>query len=189
MESSLLQLVLALVFGVVLLFFGMQLFWLYVGIAGFALGFAIGAVATGSTASWVTLVAALGGGVVFAALAIVLRKPMAAIAGFFAAGGAALAFLDFWMDAPAWGSWAVFLVFAIPGAIAVWWMFVPAIIFITSFAGASGIVNALESRLDWSGLVFMAIWLVLVAAGLVVQFRSRRRHLERKSEMRVMGGG
>jgi len=190
MESSLLPFILTLVLGAVLLFLGMRLFWLFVGIMGFALGFVVGAAITESATSWVTVVAGLGAGVVFSLLAVVLQRPAAMVAGFLAAGGAAAAFLDYWwMTAPSWASWTVLLLFGALGALAVWWTFVPAIIFITSFCGASAIVNALESRLAWGGLVFFGIWLALVIAGLVVQFRSRHKHVQRQSARRAMDLG
>lgn len=173
MGSSLLDFILALVLSSIVLLFGLRLFWLYVGITGFALGFVLGAVVAGSAATWILLVIALGLGVVFAFLAILLQKPAAAIAGFVALGGAAVALLDVWISLPDWASWLIFVGVGILGAVVAWKLFVPAVIVITSLSGAAGIINALETRLDWGDLVFLIIWAALFVAGLAFQFATR----------------
>lgn len=173
MGSSLLDFILALVLSGIVLLFGLRLFWLYVGITGFALGFVLGAVVAGSAATWILVVVGLGLGVVFAFLAILLQKPAAAIAGFVALGGTAVALLDVWVSLPDWASWVIFVGVGILGAIVAWKLFVPAVIVITSLSGAAGILNALESRLDWGDLVFLIIWVALFIAGLAFQFATR----------------
>jgi len=171
--SSVLDFVLALVLSAIVLLFGLRLFWLYVGITGFAIGFVLGAVVAGGAATWIYVVVGLGLGVVFAILAILLQKPAAAIAGFIALGGAAVALLDIWISLPDWASWLIFVGVGVLGAIAAWKLFVPAVIVITSLSGAAGIVNALESRLSWGDLVFLIIWAALFVAGLAFQFATR----------------
>ncbi len=173
MESTLLQFILALVMSTIVLLFGLRLFWLYVGITGFALGFILGSVVAGGAATWIHVVVGLGLGVVLAFLAILLQKPAAAIAGFIALGGTAVALLDVWISLPDWAYWLIFVGVGILGAIAAWKLFVPAVIVITSLSGAAGIVNALESRLSWGDLVFLIIWAALFIAGLAFQFATR----------------
>lgn len=175
MESSLLQFILALVLSAIVLLFGLRLFWLYVGIVGFALGFVLGGVVAGEAATWVHVVVGLGLGVVLCFLAILLQKPAASVAGFIALGGTAVALLDLWLSLPTWAAWLIFVGVGVLGAIAAWKLFSPAVIVITSMSGAAGITNALESRLGWGDYVFLGIWVGLLLIGLVFQFSTRSR--------------
>jgi hypothetical protein len=142
---------------------------------GFAIGFAIGQAALENNADWLRWVLALALGAILAVLAILLQKPMAAIAGFIALGGsAAIAVSVIVEDRAAWLPWVALAAGGLVGAVLAWALFVPGVIFLTSLSGAASIVGAIESRWGMNDILFLAFWLGLAAAGMVVQAMSRR---------------
>jgi hypothetical protein len=174
-ETTTLSLIITLVLGTIVLFFGLRLFWLYVGSMGFAIGFAIGQVALENNADWIRWVLALALGAILAVLAILLQKPMAAIAGFIALGGsAAIAVSVIVEDYASWLPWVALAVGGLIGAVLAWVLFVPGVIFLTSLSGAASIVGAIESRWGMNDILFLVFWLGLAAAGMVVQVMTRR---------------
>jgi len=72
--------------GLVSLFMGRKLFWVYVGIAGFLLGAVIGGFAASDYGMAAQLALALVFGIGAAVLSIYLQKPMAALAAFVSGG-------------------------------------------------------------------------------------------------------
>src|SRR5204863_163981 len=78
--------IISVIVGVAILFFGRKLFWLFVAALGFAVGLEIAAYFMKEPPQWMTLVVALGCGVIGALLAILLQKIAIAIAGFIGGG-------------------------------------------------------------------------------------------------------
>src|SRR4051812_21480878 len=78
--------IISVIVGVAILFFGRKLFWLFVAALGFAVGLEIAAYFMKEPPQWMTLLVALGCGVIGALLAILLQKIAIAIAGFIAGG-------------------------------------------------------------------------------------------------------
>src|SRR3954447_23476933 len=78
--------IISVIVGVAILLFGRKLFWLFVAALGFAVGLEIAAYFMKEPPQWMTLLVALGCGVIGALLAILLQKIAIAIAGFIAGG-------------------------------------------------------------------------------------------------------
>src|SRR2546429_1477107 len=78
--------IISVVIGAAILLFGRKLFWLFVAALGFAVGLEIAAYFMREPPQWMTLLVALGCGVIGALLAILLQKLAIAIAGFIAGG-------------------------------------------------------------------------------------------------------
>src|SRR5437588_12484980 len=83
--------IISVIIGVAILLFGRKLFWLFVAALGFAVGLEIPAYFMREPPQWMTLLVALGAGVIGALLAILLQKLAIAIAGFIAGGRSASA--------------------------------------------------------------------------------------------------
>src|SRR5688572_9982158 len=81
-EITLAPAVISLIVGLVSLLFGRALYWLFVGLAGLLLGLQIGAILMPESSDLIRLLVMVGLGVLFAVLAILFQKPMAAIGGF-----------------------------------------------------------------------------------------------------------
>jgi hypothetical protein len=151
---------------VVLLLFGRRLFWLFVGGVGFIVGFNYASQAFQGQPGWVALVIAAAVGLVAAILSIFLQRLVVAIAGFFA-GGYFLASVA----AVAWPQnqpdvqWIVFVVGGIVGAILTAALLDPALILLSSLAGAT----ALAQNAPFSPAGKGAVFLGLLIFGIVVQ--------------------
>lgn len=181
------ELIIALVMlpvGLLSLFLGRKLFWLFVGLSGFLLGLLLGGV-VGLGNNWeapVILLVALGIGVAAAILSIYLQKPMASLAGF-VLGGLLAAILymlvRFGTDVatrlmfggPGPETWVLFLGGGLVAAIFVWVTYEWALIVLSSLTGALitfvGVSPFMPQFLP--GIMYLLILVGLAAIGIYVQ--------------------
>jgi hypothetical protein len=75
-----------IVVGIALLTLGRKLFWLFVGVAGFVLGFGLATQFLRGQPDWIVLVIALVAGLVGVLLALFLQRLAVGVAGFIAGG-------------------------------------------------------------------------------------------------------
>ena len=158
--------------GVMLLAFGRRLFWLFVGGLGFAFGFQVAQQFLGWQSGWMVWAAALIFGAIGALLAVFFQT-IAIVLGGFAAGciiATDLSLLLGFAPAPL----PVFLAGA-AGAILLYVLFDWALIGLSSAAGATLVVQALNVNPS-AGMLLLA---VLTAAGIWFQaawlLRSKNR--------------
>jgi hypothetical protein len=172
------SLVISIAVGIALLFFGRFLYWIYIGVIGFALGFALGAAVTGTSTGWIEVVIGLAVGVVAAFLSVVVQKPLAAVAGFVVAGGAAVLLANAWVEDPDTTLLVVvFVLVGILGAILAWVLFEPALIIFTSLSGAGIITSAIDRKAGIDPLWLTVLLAAIAVLGMVVQsvLLARRR--------------
>ncbi len=170
--------------GLLSLFLGRKLFWLFVGISGFLLGLLIGGVVgMGNGWDWpaIVLVGLLLGGAA-AGLSIYLQEPMASLAGFVLGGvmtvilymllrfGGDLA-MNFMFGGPGPETWILFLAGGVAAAVFVWATYEWALIVLSSLAGAlmtfAGLFGFIPLGLP--GILYLAILVGLAALGIYVQ--------------------
>jgi hypothetical protein len=170
--------------GLLSLFLGRKLFWLFVGISGFLLGLLIGAVVgIGNGWDWPAILLVgllLGAGA--AVLSIYLQKPMASLAGFMMGGllAAVLYMLvrygtniatNLMFGGPGPETWILFLVGGVVAAVFVWVTYEWALIVLSSLSGALlsfvGIAPFLPFNLP--GIIYLLILAGLAALGIYVQ--------------------
>ena len=162
--------IIALVAGVLLLFYGKRLFWLAAALIAFLFGWQLFGNLLGPGLSLI-LAGVLG--IVFAWLAIKFIKIAAYIVGFLA-GAVALPFLVgiFGLDM----SW--FFLAGIGGAIGLILVAVAfdwGLILITTWAGASAISFALQNWVSMSGTFATVVFLVLMIVGVFWQASRKRK--------------
>lgn len=181
------ELIIALVMlplGLLSLFLGRKLFWLFVGISGFLLGLLIGGV-VGMSNGWdwpVILLMGLLLGAGAAVLSIYLQKPMASLAGFMMGGmlAAVLYMLvrygtniatSLMFGGPGPETWILFLVGGVAAAVFVWVTYEWALIVLSSLTGALltfvGIAPFLPFNLP--GIFYLLILAGLAVLGIYVQ--------------------
>ena len=163
--------IISVVVGVAILFFGRKLFWLFVAALGFAVGLEIAAHFLKEPAQWMTLLVALGCGVIGALLAILLQKLAIAIAGFVAGGRIAWAlaaafFLDY-----AHYRVIIFVVGGILGALLLLALFDWVLILLSSIEGAHLVSSAITLPEKGAMILFIA----LAVIGVIVQGSMLRR--------------
>jgi Domain of unknown function (DUF4203) len=155
--------ILAIVVGLALLFFGRQLFWLFVGGVGFAAGLALATKVLEGQPDWLVLAIALLAGLIGALLSIFVQRLAIGLAGFFA-GGYALLTLATKLGYQDW-AWLAFLGGGALGALLVVALFDWALILLSALTGALLVVNYLPLEPAATLLVFA----VLLVAGLAAQ--------------------
>jgi hypothetical protein len=163
--------IVGVILGAAILLFGRKLFWLFVAALGFAVGLEIAAYFMSDPPLWMTLLIALGLGLLGALLAILLQKLAIAVAGFIAGGRAAGALLaTFYVDYSHYRG-ITFVIGGILGALLLLALFDWVLILLSSVEGAHLICNGIV--LPQAGAVILFCALVIV--GVVVQGSMLRR--------------
>lgn len=167
--------VVAIILGASLLFFGRRLFWLFVAIAGFLIGYFLAPAIFPEMSDWLRIVAGIGIGIVFGLLAIVFTRFMVALAGFFSAGPAAVLLIRYLGAEASAGSglyWAVYVTGGVVGFVLLWAFFDWALIFVTSLAGASAIAGGITNISTLARTWQIVLFVILAVLGIMFQARS-----------------
>jgi hypothetical protein len=162
-----------LLLGVLLLFLGRRLFWLFVGVAGFLVGLNFAAqIATGSESS--RLLIALIAGILGAVLAVLLQKVAIAIAGFIIGAYLGVDLLRSTMAAPAQWNLAAYIIGGIIGAVLIILLFDWALILLSSLSGASLVIHNIRLAGGTSSILFACLVIlgILVQAGIMHSTRT-----------------
>jgi len=150
--------------GVALLVLGWKLFWLFIGLVGFAAGLQAAQFYFGSQPFWVIWAAGLVCGIIGAVLALFFQKLAIGIGGFVAGSTIALHLTLMMGYHP--GA-LVALIGGVVGVVALYLLFDWALIILSSVAGAIFIIEALDRHAPYAPLLSA----VLVAAGIIFQAR------------------
>jgi hypothetical protein len=166
------MIVISIVLGLLLLFTGRKLFWLFVAAMGVVAGLYIATAFVPQQSQQITLLVALLGGVAGAILAALLQRLAVFLAGFVAGGYFLMALPGMFTQGPAQQEWLLFLIGGIIGAILVSALFDWALVILSSVAGATLIVQAFQ----FSSTINLLLFGVLLLFGIGVQARHKRRH-------------
>ncbi len=152
-----------------MLVLGRKLFWLFIAIVGFYLGFEVARILFAHQSPWLLMLMAVGAGLLGALLAMFFERLAFALAGFYAGGYVALVIAERLLPGSmsAWPFFVGGIVGAIGAALIMDW----AIIALSCLAGAALIVKALG--LD--DLLSLVVFAALVAGGVTVQALLLRR--------------
>lgn len=152
--------------GAVLLLFGRRLFWLFVGCIGFIVGFDIASDVLQGQSQLLILLIAIGAGVLGAIASIFLERLVVGIAGFFAGGyflaGVAMTALP---AEPHAVKWIAYVIGGILGALLTIILLDPALIILSSLAGATAISQSVPLNPSNKEILFVA----LLVLGIIVQ--------------------
>jgi len=155
----------AILVGVLLLFLGRKLFWLFVGAVGFVAGVEIAATVFPHQHDW-ALIVGLILGLIGAVIAIFVQKIALGIAGFLAGGYFVMTALHSWeMQAPPAAPWISFLIGGLIGALLMYVVFNWALIILSSISGAHLILQPFSLAHTTAS----AALLVLALVGIMVQ--------------------
>ena len=151
--------------GMVLLLSGRRLYWLFIGIAGFALGVGVASYFFKGESQWLVLLIALVAGLAGALLANTLQKLALMVAGFVAGAyvlATLLRLLKFHLPVEIW---VFYLVGGIIGAAIVLLLFDWALIILSSISGAILIVDAFK----FGPTLTLLLFLILAVVGILFQ--------------------
>ncbi len=157
------------VLGIVLLASGRRLFWFFVACAGFIAGYEYAGTMAGYRNQWVVFLFALGAGCIGAILAVFIQSVAIGVAGFLLGGYSAVALLRLLEILTQQNFWLSYIVGGVVGLILMVALFDYALIFLSSIAGASLIVQAIPL----SPPVRILAFLILAMAGAAFQSRHR----------------
>ncbi len=167
-----------IVAGALLLVLGRKLFWLFVGIAGFYLGFEVARTLATEQPAWLVWTIASGAGLIGAVLAILLQRVGFAVGGFYSGGYIALLVAERFV--PGSMGLTAFLVGGVIGAVLAALLIDWAIVVLSCLVGAALIVPVLGLQPLASALAYAG----LVAVGIIVQAHlmgGKGRSLERRT--------
>jgi hypothetical protein len=161
---------LLLIEGALLLLAGRRLFWLFVGVVGFFVAYYVFLEYYAAGTPLVRTVLAIIVGVLGALLAVFVQRLAAGLAGFFIGIYFAAGLLGVNTMHVQGGTALVVLAAGVVAAMLAVWLFDPALIVLSSLAGASLLAEGLRV----SGNARLLVWAVLAAVGIAVQARTRR---------------
>jgi hypothetical protein len=176
-EEHMLLLMSRILVGLLLLFFGRRLYWLFVAAVGFLYGLELAPRLLPQQSGAMIVIIALVLAVVGALLAGVATKVALGAIGFVAAGGIAALTLQHLTIDSGLVALGVYLIAGLIGAVLFLLLFNAALIVLSSLAGASLIVLSAEQLRLMSPTFGTALVIVLAVGGIVVQarpWRSRR---------------
>ncbi len=157
--------------GGLLLAFGRRLFWLFVAACGFAIGLRLTNHLLVTRSDWRALIVALAAGVLGALLALFFQHLAIGVAGFLAGALIAVGVLDrLGLHGDA-SFWIAFVIGGVLGAVLIKIIFDWSLIALSSLAGSSLIVEALQLR----KMPEFLLWLLLFGIGVALQVAQMRR--------------
>jgi hypothetical protein len=155
----------AIVAGLLLLFMGRRLFWLFVALVGFGAGMMISSELFAVHDQLMLLVIGIVCGLIGALIALFLQRLAIVIAGFLAGATVGVAVAQ-WLGFHA-GAMIPGLIGGLIGGILLSALFDWALIFLSSIAGASLIIRSVNLRASY----VVPAFLVLALIGIVIQSR------------------
>ena len=164
------------IIGILLLFTGRRLFWLFVACVGFASGYHYAQQIWAVHSPVLVLMLSIAAGAVGAIIAIFFQKVAIVIAGFAAGGYIVLILFDQVARLPAQMAWLPYIIGGIIGAITLFFVFDWALIFLSTLTGATLILQMVPFN-PW---VEIALFIVLVIAGMA--FQAKTMTDERRSQ-------
>jgi len=162
-EISSLPPIAAIVVGLLLLFFGRKLFWLFVGATGFVVGMEFAAAffpQQGDLAVIVGLILGLIGAVA----AIFVQKIAIGIAGFLAGGYFLMTLSRTWELQTHDAAWIAFIVGGIIGTLLMYIVFNWALIILSSISGAQLIIHPFALKHQAAAIAFLVIAMIGILA-------------------------
>lgn len=159
--------------GAVVLCAGRRLFWLFVGVVGFACGLEVATLLLHGTPRLPALLIAVFAGLAGAVLAYALQETIVAVVGFFTGAYLGLTFAGAFSAVAPHAVWLVALGGGLAGAVLLLVLFDWALIVLSALFGASFIAAALAVHPPLQGTVVIVLTLLGVGAQ-VGQWRRRR---------------
>ena len=163
MAASNLETIVQLILGCVVLLAGRNIFWLFIALAGFLVGFELAGVWLADKSLLLQVAAALGAGLLGALLAVIFERVAFALAGFYAAAYLALIMID--RLGVSAGENVIIIASGFVGALLAALVMDWAIIVLSALVGAAAIV----ATFALPPMIEIAVFIVLVAVGVAVQ--------------------
>lgn len=169
---------LAILAGVLLLAFGRRLYWIFVGVAGFVVGYFLATEYLDLEGRGLVLVLAVAAGLLCAVLAVFFNKLAVGFVGFLAGFLALFWFADQLGWQPGWWILLVAILAGVLGSLLTRALFELGLIVFSSVAGAS----LVSQGAGWRDAHAAVLFLLLAFSGIFFQLFFARRKKSRKSD-------
>ena len=163
MDASNLEHIMQFVLGCIVLLAGRNIFWLFIALAGFLVGFELAGIWLAEQTLILKFTLALGAGLLGAVLAVVFERLAFALAGFYAMAYLAIILID--RTGLAGGETLIIVVSGLVGAILAALAMDWAIILLSALVGSAAIVAAFSM----APMIEFAVFIILAVIGIVVQ--------------------
>lgn len=164
------SLILNLVLGIILLTTGKKLYWLFVGVVGFVIGFAVSTQYLQFDQPWVHYAVAIGAGLVGTILAAFVQHLAIAVAGFLVGGYGALQLSGLLGYSTQAVQWMAFIVGGIVGLLLVASVFNWALYLLSSWAGATLVTKSVISAdVGVNSQIGLIMFFALFVLGVIIQ--------------------
>lgn len=162
--------------GLAILFFGRQLFWLYLGVVGMLIGFELAGFYSPQAPLWIVLVSGAFFGIIAALAAVFMQYVAVGVAGFVGGSYLALQILEF-LPVGNLGElqWVLLLIPAVAGAVLCILVFDLALICLSSLTGAVILVQLFVMDSQLQNILFV----IVALAGFSVQYLAYSRGRKR----------
>jgi hypothetical protein len=169
--------IITIILGLIILLFGMRLFWLFVGVVGFVVAANLAAQYLVGQNEWVIIAAGLVAGLIGAVLAVIFQRIAVAVAGFLAGAYIATYLLASLGVEMGNFEWVVWIIGGAIGGTLVFALFDWALIVLSSLVGASLVAPAFTLDAPIQTLLFLVLAVVGIVfqAGLLRGSERRRR--------------
>ena len=173
--------ILGFVTGIALLTLGRKLFWLFVAGVGFLTATFLVRNYVQLQPEWLVILVALATGIIGALLAVFLQRLAVGIAGFLAAGYAAVTLLQLAGGDPGRLAWLPYVIGGVVGALLMAVLFEWALIALSSLSGAVLVAQTFSLNRPLTALVFFGVFFVgiVVQSAMLMADRRRELHHER----------
>ena len=161
--------ILNIVLGILLLTTGKKLYWLFVAVVGFVIGFAL-ATQLNLAPQWLNYVIALGAGIIGAVLGVFLQKLAIALVGFIVGGYGAFYLTNTMLGAKAEPTnWMAFIIGGIIGLLLVASVFNWALYILSAWAGSTLVTQTVTESVKVNTNLGLVFFFVLFVLGMIIQ--------------------
>jgi hypothetical protein len=168
--------IILIIVGLLQLLFGRRITWLFIGLSGFLLGYTFAARLLPGQPLAIQILIGLLLGLVFGGLAIVLQKPLVAVAAFIALGSVG-SLIASAANLGATAEWVLFVILGLIGAVVIYRVYEWGLIAISSLNGAAAILSGLSFLTVYPAFVALLLGLALAAVGIIFQGRDYQGEL------------
>jgi hypothetical protein len=167
--------VITIIAGLILLFAGRKLYWLFVAVIGFIAGYFLAGQILTQTSTILLIILGLVVGAIGAVLSFFLHQLVIGVAAFVGGGLLALRIIDIIGLGNFEFSWIPFIIGGLFGAILITAVFDWALIILSSLSGAFLISSGTNSNISWSNLAILTLIIigVFIQTSLILRERAQ----------------
>lgn len=169
---NIISIILRAIGGLIALFYGRRIFFLFLGIVGFLVGFFLAQLIVPDAGALVFILVGLVLGVLGAILSKAAPYAVIAVVGFFAGGYALMAVGDMIATLPGFVKFILFVIGGAAGVFLAVKSFDWALVILSSISGAATLASIASELIKFGGTIQTILFIVLAVVGIAFQIRA-----------------